>query len=493
MYFLPDVAPLVINLCTYIPLWSGVMCSSFKYGDIPPSSAPIESQFNDLKNRVLKHVNNKPMRIDDFIKLHIKSLDGTMKLTNASMNTLLHQNHSALAHNEKVQEKSQKTLLTSKPNEIHPNTNSSQITAQVKTYYDDENFTDMPPTSFTTFNQDDVYNKKSVKIINNEPKNNNAFLYGTFNVENDADILRINDDLSNLDDILNSDGPLLNNLNETTSKSDKSNGSTITDLHAIPLLENEDVSKENWGNILMNPKKKKPIYLTPNREILMRNLNSKSKTKSIGLIQNGNKSRFKSLILDDGSYVLSNTCAFDSVIQILAVAYCDSDEYGSYVDEKKNSNELWNLVSALLRDGLTLQTYRKRANILKQFYPVEPMFNGVCYLSIEQAVDNLLNTEIKRLYDTTSCRTCSGDMIVTPQFGKHIIFFNILNFNNTMDGPFTDMSLRLNQIPKQIKTPEEQLYYLRGSVTTPDNQQDVTSHTMIGHYHAHTYRNPMNI
>lgn len=67
----------------------------------------------------------------------------------------------------------------------------------------------------------------------------------------------------------------------------------------------------------------------------MRNLESKSKTKSIGLIQNGNKSRFKSLVLDDGIYILSNTFAFNSVVQILTVAYCDSDEYGTYAVEKK--------------------------------------------------------------------------------------------------------------------------------------------------------------
>jgi len=178
-----------------------------------------------------------------------------------------------------------------------------------------------------------MYIQEPAKIINNEFKNNNSLLYDTPNVESDADILRINDDLSNLDDILNSNGPLLNNNNKTTDKSDKST------VIIIPIL------------II--------IY---------------------------------SIILDDGSYVLSNTCAFDSVIQIrvLAVAYCDSDEYKSYVDEKKNVNELRHLVSTLLRDGLNVQTYRKRAKILKQFYSVEPMFNGVGYLSVEQAVDNLL-------------------------------------------------------------------------------------------------------
>jgi len=99
--------------------------------------------------------------------------------------------------------------------------------------------------------------------------------------------------------------------------------------------------------------------------------------------------------------------------------------------------------------------------------------------------------EINHLYDITNCKSCSGDMIATPQFGKHI-FFNMINLNNTIDSPFTDTSLRLNHIPKHIKTSEVS-YYLRGSVTTPDNQQDVTSHTLLGHYHAHTYRSTMNI
>jgi len=44
-------------------------------------------------------------------------------------------------------------------------------------------------------------------------------------------------------------------------------------------------------------------------------------------------------------------------------------------------------------------TYRKCANILKQFYPGETVVNGVIFLSAEQAVDNLL---IKLLSDDES-------------------------------------------------------------------------------------------
>lgn len=87
------------------------MYSSFKYGDIPPLSAPIESQFNDLKNRVLKHV-NMPLRIDEFLKLHIQSLNGTMKLANANMKTLK-QNCSLTIGNKNLHEDNCKKVLTS--------------------------------------------------------------------------------------------------------------------------------------------------------------------------------------------------------------------------------------------------------------------------------------------------------------------------------------------------------------------------------------------
>lgn len=71
--------------------------------------------------------------------------------------------------------------------------------------------------------------------------------------------------------------------------------------------------------------------MTLNREILLRNLDSKAKTNIIGLIKNRSHSEFKSIQLDSENFVLSNTCDFDSVLQILAVVYCDSNEYATFI------------------------------------------------------------------------------------------------------------------------------------------------------------------
>lgn len=43
-----------------------------------------------------------------------------------------------------------------------------------------------------------------------------------------------------------------------------------------------------------------------------------------------------------------------------------------------------------------------------------------------------------------------------------------------MDAQFTDTNLQLNHIPKFL-TVSDTKYYIRGSVTTPENQQEVTS------------------
>jgi hypothetical protein len=67
----------------------------------------------------------------------------------------------------------------------------------------------------------------------------------------------------------------------------------------------------------------------------------------------------------------------------------------------------------------------------------------------------------------------------------------LINLNNTRDAQFIDTRILLNHIPKYISTLQSQ-YYLRGLGTTLDNQQLITSYTVIGHYHAHAFRNPID-
>lgn len=64
--YMPELVPLVIKSMKLNPCWSGIMKTSFGYGDATASSCRIESNFNQLKNRVFKN-DNLPIRVDDFV------------------------------------------------------------------------------------------------------------------------------------------------------------------------------------------------------------------------------------------------------------------------------------------------------------------------------------------------------------------------------------------------------------------------------------------
>lgn len=82
----------------------------------------------------------------------------------------------------------------------------------------------------------------------------------------ETNMIRISDDLSNIDDILNSSGivynnNLLENIDKPIQKHQFIVNST-TDLHRMPSLDNESYSEENRRNILMNEFQKKETYNT---------------------------------------------------------------------------------------------------------------------------------------------------------------------------------------------------------------------------------------
>lgn len=55
------------------------MISFFKYVDLIATSATVESNFKDLKNRVFS-ATKIPLRANEYIKIHLASLDGKMNL-----------------------------------------------------------------------------------------------------------------------------------------------------------------------------------------------------------------------------------------------------------------------------------------------------------------------------------------------------------------------------------------------------------------------------
>lgn len=76
-YYLPDFRENLLRICKDFPLWTNVMRTIFNSPYSTAISAPVEGNFAELKNSILKH-ESKPMTVDRFIVTHIESIDASM-------------------------------------------------------------------------------------------------------------------------------------------------------------------------------------------------------------------------------------------------------------------------------------------------------------------------------------------------------------------------------------------------------------------------------
>lgn len=79
-YYAPSITSKIKNLLhKYFPLYTSTMVNAFKLEKIHDSSSAVESEFNDLKHRIFRN-ECRPMRIDKFLSVHLKSFSGKAKL-----------------------------------------------------------------------------------------------------------------------------------------------------------------------------------------------------------------------------------------------------------------------------------------------------------------------------------------------------------------------------------------------------------------------------
>lgn len=86
-HYCPVFAKHLLADCTSLPMWSCVFRDKFGFGRIPASSAPVEGEFNKLKNVFFKNELSN-IRVDRFIEKHINLLNGSSKLIEAQMSEI---------------------------------------------------------------------------------------------------------------------------------------------------------------------------------------------------------------------------------------------------------------------------------------------------------------------------------------------------------------------------------------------------------------------
>jgi len=276
--FLPSVVTCIIKCLRLLPLWSAIMVPFFGYGETTTSSAAVESSFKKLKNVTFKHM-TLPVDIEEFLEYHISSLQGASLFRSISYNN----QSTAGSPTQEIQNNNQTEVIESEDAII--------LTLQ-----------------------------NIFQLIDNCP----LCETGNLPVENGAHKCVICDTPVHA---------LPSCSSHELGKEDRRICRKCFTKTTNTNLKNEDVVSESWNRKSKRQKTNKS-YLMSNPLLRHLNLYKSKNIKSFPVLNNGSRAdELKSCTISEiGNVVLTNTCAFDTLVSSFTTAYCDSLKYKKHID-----------------------------------------------------------------------------------------------------------------------------------------------------------------
>lgn len=262
------------------------------------------------------------------------------------------------------------------------------------------------------------------------------------------------------------------------------------------LKEREQV--ENWKNQTRIKARKIKSYLNTQPEWSAINLNEALNVIPIGLLRNGNSLTLRPLKINNKDTILSNTCAFDSLIQIICSAYSDSTSFRSYI--RKNVNELTELVTMLTKTGVSRNIYALRAKILTNLFECNVTKQNIQTCDTTCSISDLFRI-LSAFFPNSDCNRCVANSFYSPNFfitinsdetsSKQLLQNKIVDVllqrkctcNGTSTHIFIETAtpnIELNLFPEQLHA-YNQIYYLRGIIVYHGSW---TANT-VGHFIAY--------
>ncbi|KAG5863046.1 hypothetical protein JTB14_009344 [Gonioctena quinquepunctata] len=165
---------------------------------------------------------------------------------------------------------------------------------------------------------------------------------------------------------------------------------------------------ENWGN-LGNPKKKikQSSYLHKGNQELL-DIVTSSKFRPLPIIKNGNCSSLGSVILNRAKLSLTNTCAFDSIFQIMLAAATDNNSVRGYIEKNKCINALFDITLDVIETKIQTRIYQKRGKTLLNYWNKEAIPNSIELVDCACNVASLANFLFRSTPSFQEIATCSG-------------------------------------------------------------------------------------
>lgn len=369
-FYLPDFIRQLFNLAKEFPLWTSAAMPFSMPRPIPrASSSYVEGYFSDLKTRVLKNT-PPPLRVDKFIKLHIRDISGQTLLFSSNVMAFEQKSRAQIKMKTKIDEKEKENL--------------KKATLQT-------------PQCLNA----DISNRSEVDLKSQEDWKGKAS-HGKkyiFNLTNDSlpDYCEPITSSSRYEE----NSPIMNE-NSNPRVSVLSNISIEHDYcksaenHCNNLAEENNVSEEP-----VQKRKKVAKYYDPCPDIRQRNILAVSTSKAV-LLPNGSLCD-KPTTVDGNKVFVKSTCPFDSLVHILMTGALDNPQYASILQQ--SSNETLQFVWSLINGGVTKEVLQQRAILLKHLgYPCLPgpsTENRIFSYSLN-AWDSIANVAVKALNSSPS-------------------------------------------------------------------------------------------
>lgn len=153
-------------------------------------------------------------------------------------------------------------------------------------------------------------------------------------------------------------------------------------------MQDEMLAEENWGGLVVPKKRKRRSYLQKSSEWLHIDLQQKANVLPIGILRNGNCAQLKPVKLNKTKYILTNTCAFDSLMQTLCSNFCDSENFSRKI--KSKTNEMLQLVQQMIK-SINVKAYRLRCAILMKVCNDRKILpNGMVHISTQTTMEGAI-------------------------------------------------------------------------------------------------------
>lgn len=130
------------------------------------------------------------------------------------------------------------------------------------------------------------------------------------------------------------------------------------------------------------------------------------KIEKMPIIKNGSNMSLKFIIIGSHKYSFTNTCAFDSVLQLFISAYFDKKYIKDFI-LKENNDMFFKLILNIVTNGIKVSTYKLRALILREIFENSTLHNDCISINCEVTVAFLCKRLFKKYPSFREISVCN--------------------------------------------------------------------------------------